>query len=85
VPHDAVLTSAEVNAYRINPGQDLMLILGTRGLFEAFSNSALVSQLIGHGVDHLRTVCEKARDHKMKGRTLGIDGEDDVTAIVVTL
>ncbi|CAD7971014.1 unnamed protein product [Amoebophrya sp. A25] len=74
VPHDAVLTSAEVNAYRINAGQDLMLVLGTRGLFHRFSNSALVSQLIGHGVDYLGPVCEKARE-----------GGDDVTAVVVTL
>ncbi|CAD7970947.1 unnamed protein product [Amoebophrya sp. A120] len=74
-----VKTQAEVNAYKINPGQDLLLILGTKGLWNQYSNSALVSALLANGVDHLRTSCEKAK--MLQSSQSG----DDVTAIAVSL
>ena len=80
-----MLSEAEVNSYKIRDGRDIMLLLGTRGLFANLSSSVVVSALFSYtepfGEVALRNVCREAR---RKNEEVG-GALPDVTGIAISL
>jgi len=80
-----VTAEPEVAAYRLRPGVDVLLVLGTDGLFEFCSNEDAASKLLrdGVGVDALEDLCAESRQQWAKSSYN--ETVDDITAIAVSL
>jgi serine/threonine protein phosphatase PrpC len=80
-----VLSEPEVSAYRLRPGVDVLLILGTDGLFEFRSNTNAAGHVLKEGVttEALQKLCASSRC--LWSRSSYNETVDDITAIAVTL
>lgn len=80
-----VTAEPEVSAYRLRPGVDVLLLLGTDGLFEFCDNNAAAGQLLKDGVSQgtLQDLCAQARDRWAKSSYN--ETVDDITAIAAML
>lgn len=82
--HCGVIAEPEVSAYRLRPGVDLLLLLGTDGLFEFCDENEAVAALIdGATAEQLEALCEESRQRWTKSSYN--ETVDDITAIAVTL
>jgi len=80
-----VLAEPEISAYRLRPGVDVLLLLGTDGLFEFCDNTAAAGQLLKEGVSlaTLQDLCSQSRDRWAKSSYN--ETVDDITAIAALL
>eukprot|EP00929_Paragymnodinium_shiwhaense_P069688 TRINITY_DN35152_c0_g1_i1.p1 TRINITY_DN35152_c0_g1~~TRINITY_DN35152_c0_g1_i1.p1 ORF type:complete len:1075 (-),score=224.73 TRINITY_DN35152_c0_g1_i1:62-3286(-) len=80
-----VSAEPEVAAYRLRPGTDVLLMLGTDGLFEFVSNSHAAGQVLQRGVSApvLEELCSESR--RQWQQTSCNQTVDDITAIAVSL
>lgn len=75
----------EVSAYRLRPGVDMLLLLGTDGLFEFCSNTHAAGQLLKKGVSAaaLEDLCCQSREQWANNSYN--ETVDDITAIAAVL
>lgn len=75
----------EVSAYRLRPGTDVLLVLGTDGLFEFCSNKDVSTKLLQCGVDStaLEELCAESRQ-RWAANSYN-ETVDDITAVAVSL
>lgn len=80
-----VTSEPEVSAYRLRPGVDVLLMLGTDGLFEFCDNTDAAGRLLreGVGVGMLETICAESR--QKWSQSSYNETVDDITAIAVSL
>jgi len=80
-----VVAEPEISAYHLRPGVDVLLILGTDGLFEFCNCTSAAEKLIGGGVNvgALEDICSASR-HQWENGSFN-ETVDDITAIAVTL
>jgi len=80
-----VTAEPEVASYRIRPGVDVLLVLGTDGLFEFCSNEDAVGKVLREGVTTttLEELCEESR--KQWALSSYNETVDDITVIAVAL
>jgi serine/threonine protein phosphatase PrpC len=80
-----VTAEPEVSAYRLRPGVDTLLVLGTDGLFEFCNQTEAISQLLCNGVtvQALDAICAESR--KQWAKSSYNETVDDITAIAVSL
>jgi len=78
-------TSKMVSAYRLRPGVDVLLLLGTDGLFEFCNNTSAAGQLLKDGlsVSALEELCQQSRERWTKSSFN--ETVDDITAIAAVL
>lgn len=80
-----VVPDPEINAYRLRPGVDVLLLLGTDGLFEFCNDRDAVGAMLRSGVDvpALEEICAESR--RQWASSSYNETVDDVTAIAVSL
>eukprot|EP00747_Dinoflagellata_sp_TGD_P164338 gnl/TRDRNA2_/TRDRNA2_184142_c0_seq1.p1 gnl/TRDRNA2_/TRDRNA2_184142_c0~~gnl/TRDRNA2_/TRDRNA2_184142_c0_seq1.p1 ORF type:complete len:844 (+),score=110.49 gnl/TRDRNA2_/TRDRNA2_184142_c0_seq1:65-2533(+) len=80
-----VSAEPEVSAYRLRIGTDVLLMLGTDGLFEFCSNSDAVGKLLREGVSVgvLEEICGESR--RQWAASSYNETVDDITAVAVSL
>lgn len=80
-----VTAEPEVSAYRLRPGVDVLLLLGTDGLFEFCNNTAAAGQLLKEGVSQasLQDLCGQSRERW--SRSSYNETVDDITAVAALL
>mmetsp|Transcript_89666 Transcript_89666/g.254199 ORF Transcript_89666/g.254199 Transcript_89666/m.254199 type:complete len:870 (+) Transcript_89666:86-2695(+) len=80
-----VTAEPEVSAYRLRPGVDVLLILGTDGLFEFCNNSHAAGQILKEGVtaEALQALCANSR--QQWARSSYNETVDDITVIAAAL
>jgi len=80
-----VIAEPEVSVYRLRPGVDALLMLGTDGLFEFCSNTDAASRILKEGVTAagLESLCAESR--RQWAQSSYNETVDDITAIVATL
>lgn len=80
-----VVATPEVSAYRLSPGVDVLLVLGTDGLFEFCGNEDIATRVLADGVDDavLEDICGEAR--RQWARSSYNETVDDITAVAVSL
>lgn len=80
-----VTAEPEVSAFRLRPSVDLLLVLGTDGLFEFCTNSSAAEHVIKNGVssEALEALCADARDQWT--RSSFNHTVDDITVIAASL
>lgn len=80
-----VVAEPEVSAYRLRPGVDVLLLLGTDGLFEFCNNTSAAGQLLkdGPSVSALEDLCQQSRERWAKSSFN--ETVDDITAIAAVL
>lgn len=76
-----VTAEPDVSAYRLRPGVDVLLLLGTDGLFEFCDNSDAAAQILKEGVSDaaLRSLCGASQ--KQWAQSSYNETVDDITAI----
>jgi len=80
-----VSSEPEVSAYRLRPGVDALLVLGTDGLFEFCNNTDAAASLLKEGVTGaaLQELC--ASSQRQWAKTSYNETVDDITAIAAML
>jgi len=80
-----VISEPEVSAYRLRPGVDVLLLLGTDGLFEFCNNTSAAGQLLKDGLSMsaLEELCQQSRERWTKSSFN--ETVDDITAIAAVL
>merc|ERR1712032_1246286 len=80
-----ITAEPEISAYRLRPNIDVLLLLGTDGLFEFCSNTHAASQILKEGVSHesLEALC--AASQQQWAQTSYNETVDDITVIAATL
>jgi len=80
-----ITAEPEISAYRLRPNIDVLLLLGTDGLFEFCSNTRAASQILKEGVSHesLEALC--AASQQQWAQTSYNETVDDITVIAATL
>jgi len=80
-----ITAEPEISAYRLRPNIDVLLLLGTDGLFEFCSNTHAASQILKDGVSHesLEALCAAAQ--QQWAQTSYNETVDDITVIAATL
>merc|ERR1712066_163173 len=80
-----VTAEPEVSAYRLRLGVDVLLVLGTDGLFEFCSNTHAAGHIIKKGVsvEAISELCEASR--QQWAQSSFNETVDDITAIAATL
>jgi len=75
----------EISAYRLRPGIDVLLMLGTDGLFEFCDNTEAAGKLLKNGVSVsvLEEICAESR--QQWAQSSYNETVDDITAIAVSL
>lgn len=83
--HCGVSGEPEVTTYKIRPGQDVLLLLGSDGLFEFCSGTDIANRVCSEGVSEavLQDICSCAR--RRWARNSANDTVDDITIIAVSL
>merc|ERR1711948_166088 len=80
-----VIAEPEVAAYRLRPGVDVLLMLGTDGLFEFCGNTDAAARVLRDGVSvtALEELCQSSR--QQWAQSSYNETVDDITAIAVSL
>jgi len=80
-----VTAEPEVSAYRLRPGVDVLLVLGTDGLFEFCSNTTAAGQILKEGVTaaSLQELCAASR--QQWAQSSYNETVDDITAVAAAL
>eukprot|EP00931_Biecheleriopsis_adriatica_P050164 TRINITY_DN29032_c0_g1_i1.p1 TRINITY_DN29032_c0_g1~~TRINITY_DN29032_c0_g1_i1.p1 ORF type:complete len:1061 (+),score=199.12 TRINITY_DN29032_c0_g1_i1:52-3234(+) len=80
-----VTAEPDVSAYRLRPGVDVLLVLGTDGLFEFCSNTTAAGQILKEGVTEstLSSLCRQSR--RQWAASSYNETVDDITAIAAVL
>ncbi|CAE8614728.1 unnamed protein product, partial [Polarella glacialis] len=80
-----VSAEPDVSAYRLRPGVDVLLVLGTDGLFEFCSNTTAAGQILKEGVTDtcLSSLCRASR--RQWAQSSYNETVDDITAIAAVL
>merc|ERR1712039_103791 len=80
-----VSAEPEVSTYRLRPGIDVLLILGTDGLFECCNNTHAAGQILKDGVstESVNALCASARQQWAQSSCN--QTVDDITAIAAML
>lgn len=80
-----VIAEPDISAYRLRPGVDVLILVGTDGLFEFCSNSIAAGQLLKDGISApvLEDLCRQSRERWAKSSYN--ETVDDITAIAATL
>jgi serine/threonine protein phosphatase PrpC len=80
-----VIAEPEVSAYKLRLGIDVLLVLGTDGLFEFCSNTKAAGHILKEGVtaESIQSLCESSRSQWAKGSYN--ETVDDITAIAALL
>merc|ERR1712146_84610 len=80
-----VSSEPEVAAYRLRPGVDVLLMLGTDGLFEFCDNTDAAAKVLRDGVrlNTLEELCEQSR--QQWAQSSFNETVDDITTIAVSL
>lgn len=80
-----VIPEPEVSAYRLRPGIDVLLVLGTDGLFEFCGNTEVAGRILKEGASSavLEQICAHSR--RLWAQSSYNETVDDITAIAVSL
>lgn len=80
-----VSAEPEVSAYRLRPGVDVLLMLGTDGLFEFCGNTDAAGKILREGasLQVLEEICAESR--RQWAKSSYNETVDDITAIAVSL
>jgi serine/threonine protein phosphatase PrpC len=75
----------EITSHRLTPGVDVLLLLGTDGLFEFFNHSDAATRLVQDNFrsEALEDICEESRQQWF--RSSYNETVDDITAVAVSL
>jgi len=80
-----VSAEPEITAHRLSPDTDVLLLLGTDGLFEFFNHSDAATRLVRENFrgEALEEICEESRQQWI--RSSYNETVDDITAVAVSL